>query len=124
LIGALLGPVFGRVGGVFVAFLLPFLDIGVAQSPMLHPEPTTLSRLLPGYVGSRVLLDGALTRGFDETAPLLIGLAWLVALTVVVVIVYRRATRPARPRTAPDSGTSSLEVGPAASAADTFGPVA
>ena len=40
--------------------------IGIAQSPMLHPEPTALSRLLPGYGGSRVLLDGALTRGFDE----------------------------------------------------------
>jgi hypothetical protein len=31
------------------------------QSPMLNPEPTTLSRLLPGYGGSRILLDGALT---------------------------------------------------------------
>ncbi|HEX8627272.1 MAG TPA: ABC transporter permease, partial [Catenuloplanes sp.] len=42
LVGALLAPVFGRVGGVFIAFLLPFLDLGIVQSPMLHPEPTTL----------------------------------------------------------------------------------
>lgn len=95
LIGALLAPLFGRVGGVFVAFLLPFLDIGIVQSPMLHPEPTALSKLLPGYGGSRVLLDGALTRGFDETVPLLIGLAWLAALTIVVALTYRLATRPA-----------------------------
>jgi hypothetical protein len=58
LIGAVLAPIVGRVGGVFLVFLIPFLDIGIVQSPMLHPEPTTLSRLLPGYGGSRVLLDG------------------------------------------------------------------
>ena len=67
LVGALLAPIFGRVGGVFIAFLLPFLDIGITQSPMLNPEPTSLSRLLPGYGGSRILLDGALTTGFDGT---------------------------------------------------------
>lgn len=49
LIGAMLAPIFGRVGGVFIAFLLPFLDIGVVQSPMLHSMPTTLFQLLPGY---------------------------------------------------------------------------
>jgi hypothetical protein len=58
---------------------------------MLHPDPTTLSALLPGYARSRVLLDGALSAGFDETRPLLIGLAWLLALVVVVALTYRRA---------------------------------
>jgi hypothetical protein len=95
LIGALLAPIVGRVGGVFLAFLIPFLDIGIAQSPMLHPSPTTLSRLLPGYGGSRVLLDGALTTGFDETRPLLIGLVWLTGLAIVVCLAYRHAVAPA-----------------------------
>ena len=94
LIGALLAPLFGRVGGVFLAFLLPFLDMGISQSPMLHPEATALSRFLPGYGGSRVLLDGALTRGFDQTGPLLIGLGWLIALAVVVGLTYGRVVRP------------------------------
>ena len=92
LVGALLAPVFGRVGGVFIAFLLPFLDLGIVQSPMLHPDPTALSRLLPGYGGSRILLDGALTSGFDEPVALLTGLAWLAALTVTVAATYRRTT--------------------------------
>jgi hypothetical protein len=96
LVGALLAPVFGRVGGVFMAFMLPFLDLGIVQSPMLHPEPTTLSKVLPGYGGSRVLIDGALTNGFDEAGPLLIGLAWFAALTVGVALTYRHATAPAR----------------------------
>jgi hypothetical protein len=96
LVGGLLAPVFGRVGGVFLAFLLPFLDLGIVQSPMLHPEPTTLSRFLPGYGGSRVLLDAALTTGFDEIVPLLIGLAWLTALALAVALTYRHATAPSR----------------------------
>jgi hypothetical protein len=95
LLGALLAPVFGRVGGVFLAFLLPFLDVGFVQSPMLHSTPTTLSKFMPGYGGSRVLLDGALTRGFDEVTPLLIGLVWLIGLLVTVYAVYRRAISPA-----------------------------
>jgi hypothetical protein len=99
LIGALIAPIFGRVGGVFLVFLIPFLDIGIAQSPMLHPEPTTLSQLLPAYGGSRILLDGALTAGFDETRPLLIGIAWLVALGVAVTFTYRRGITPARTTT-------------------------
>jgi len=94
LVGALLAKVLGRVGGVFIAFLLPFLDLGIVQSPMLHPTPTTLSTWLPGYGGSRVLLDAAFTTGFDQLLPLLIGLGWLVALSVAVVLTYRRAIRP------------------------------
>ncbi|WP_404380361.1 ABC transporter permease [Knoellia locipacati] len=94
LVGALLGPLFGRVGGVFIAFLLPFLDLGITQSPMLHAEPTTFSRLLPGYGGSRVLLDGALTSTFDQAQPLLIGVAWLVTLGIAVALIYRHATMP------------------------------
>lgn len=99
LIGALLAPLLGRVGGVFVAFLLPFLDIGIVQSPMLHAAPTTLSRFLPGYGGSRMLLDGALTRSFDEVVPMLIGLGWLAVLLAIVGLVYGQATRPVHRQT-------------------------
>jgi hypothetical protein len=96
LLGALLAPIFGRIGGVFIAFLLPFLDIGLIQNPMLQPEPTTLSKLLPGYGGSRVLLDGALTTSFHQAVPLLVGLGWLAGLALAVVVTYQRTTRPAR----------------------------
>jgi len=89
MIGALLTPIFGRVGGVFFAFMLPFLDLGIVQSPMLHPEPTLFSKFLPGYGGSRVLLDGAFTQSFDESVPLLVALGWLAALTVAVAVTYR-----------------------------------
>ena len=108
LLGALLAPIFGRVGGVFIAFLLPVLDIGLVQSPMLQPEPTTLSKLLPGYGGSRILLDGALTTGFHQVVPLLIGLGWLAALALAVVVTYQRSTRPAgTPRPVPTQSSAS-----------------
>lgn len=94
LIGALLAPVFGRVGGVFMAFLLPFLDLGIAQSPMLHPQPATWAKALPAYGGVRIVLDGALTRGFDESGSLLLAVAWLAALSVLVSLAYRRMVAP------------------------------
>ncbi|PXY28267.1 ABC transporter permease [Prauserella muralis] len=93
LAGVCLGRVFGRVSGVFIAFLIPFLDVGIAQSPMLRPEPAAWAQWLPGYGASRVLLDGGLTRDFDETGSLLIALAWLLALTVAAAVLFRRAPR-------------------------------
>jgi hypothetical protein len=108
LLGAVIAPIVGRVGGVFLVFLIPFLDIGIAQSPMLHPEPTTLSRLLPGYGGSRILLDGALTSGFDEVTPLLIGLGWLIGLGIAFALTYRHSVAPSASGPSPmrkDSGS-------------------
>ena len=77
-IGVLLGPIFGPVSGVLIAFLVPFLDLGIGQSPMLRPEPDSWAQWLPGYGGMRMLIDGALTKGFDEGPSLLFALAWLL----------------------------------------------
>jgi hypothetical protein len=93
LLGICLGPIFGRVSGVFIAFLVPFLDIGIAQSPMLRSEPAAWARYLPGYGADRVLLDGGLTIHFDQTRPLLLALAWLLALTLAARLVISH-TRP------------------------------
>jgi hypothetical protein len=35
LLGIIVGPLLGRVAGVFAAFLIPALDLGIAQDPML-----------------------------------------------------------------------------------------
>ncbi|MDO9494810.1 MAG: ABC transporter permease [Nocardioides sp.] len=89
LIGVLLGPVFGRVSGTFMAFLLPFLDLGIAQSPMLRGEPATWASWLPGYGGTRVMIDGALTSGFDEATSLAIGLSWITVLLLAATVLLR-----------------------------------
>ncbi len=83
LVGVLLGPLFGRVSSVFLAFLLPFLDLGIWQSPMLRSEPEAWARWLPGYGGTRVVIDGALTPGFDEAGSVLLSLIWIGILLVL-----------------------------------------
>jgi len=90
LIGVLLGSIFGRVNGVFMAFLIPFLDLGIGQSPMLRGEPASWARYLPGYGSTRMLIDGALTGGFDEPSSLLIASAWSAGLVLAAVVLFRR----------------------------------
>ncbi|WP_149182579.1 ABC transporter permease [Streptomyces sp. TRM49041] len=96
LVGVLIGPLFGRVGGVLIAFLVPFLDIGVEQSPMLHPQPPAWAHALPGYGPGRVLIDAAVTPTLDETGALLLSLGWLAALTAAAAVMFRRTAVPAR----------------------------
>lgn len=84
-------------------------------------------RVDPGYGGTRVLLDGALTRGFDEIGPLLIGLVWFVAMLLAVAVVYRHSiaphivkpgSKPAGPGTGRDD---AQDVAPSDLACGTFG---
>jgi hypothetical protein len=63
---------------------------------MLRLEPPEPAVLLPGYGPYRLLIDTGLTDKFDETDGLLIGLAWVAALTVVVTIMFVRRTSTAR----------------------------
>jgi hypothetical protein len=94
LVGVIIGPLFGRVAGVFIAFLVPFLDLGIAQSPMLRPIPQQWAEGLPGYGWTKVLFDTGLTAHFDQTGALLTGLAWLVGLSIAAALVIVRAGRP------------------------------
>ena len=52
LLGVCLGPIFGPVGGVH-RVPVPFLDIGIGQSPMLRPAPASWAQVLPGYGADR-----------------------------------------------------------------------
>lgn len=90
LLGVLFGPIFGRVSGVFIVFLVPFLDLGIGQSPMLRGEPATWAEFLPGYGGMRLLIDGGLTSSFDATRSLLFALAWVIGLTILAAVVLRQ----------------------------------
>lgn len=87
LIGVTLGPIFGRVGSVFLAFVIPFLGLGIWQSPMLRGEPAPWARWLPGYGPIRIVLDGPLTDNFDETRSLVIALVWTCLFLVIAIVV-------------------------------------
>ena len=96
LLGICLGFLLGRVTGVLIAFVVPFLDLGITQSPMLRLEPPGPAVLLPGYGPYRVLIDTGLTEEFDEVNGVLIGGLWVVALTVLVTVMFVARTSTAR----------------------------
>jgi len=100
LAGVLVGPVFGRVSGVFLSFLVPFLDVGISQSPMLSTQPEGWAHWLPAYGGTRLVIDGALTPGFDEATGLALALAWILALLTLTAATWLRANRLPRGRAA------------------------
>jgi hypothetical protein len=98
LIGVIIGPLVDRVTGVFIAFLAPFLDLGIGQSPMLRDHPAAWAHALPGYGPEQIMIGGAFTPTFDETVPLLISLVWLVGLVAAAAVVFRHAmATPRRP---------------------------
>jgi hypothetical protein len=103
----ILAPLFGRVAGVLIAFLIPFLDLGIAQDPMLHPSPPAWAHLLPGYGGFRMLTAAILTHGPTQPGPLLAALAWLAGAAAAAALLFGRNMRTARSpgRARPDAQT-------------------
>lgn len=95
LFGMCLGFLLDRVSGVLIAFVVPFLDLGITQSPMLRLEPPGPALLLPGYGPYRLLIDAGLTETFDEWVGLSIGLAWVLGLGLVVGLIFAARTRVA-----------------------------
>ena len=117
LIGVILAPLFGRVAGVLIAFLVPFLDLGIAQDPMLRASPPAWAHFLPGYGGFRMLSNAVLTHGAIQTGPLLAALAWLAAAAVAAALLFGRNMRTARSparRAQPDTQPQDHPAGLAA----------
>lgn len=94
MIGVVIGPLVGRLGGLYLMFLLPFLDLGLAQNIMFDAAPPAWASWMPGYGAVRVLVDGAFTPTFDETTGLLFALAWLVGIIAAAIGVFHRVAAP------------------------------
>jgi len=93
LIGALAALLVGRVGGAYLMFILPMIDIGIYQDPMMvSGEQAFWMKLLPGFGGTRIVLDAGFTSGFDDWSALAAAIAWLVVLGFGVVYLFS-ATR-------------------------------
>jgi hypothetical protein len=91
-IGVIVGPVFGRLGGLYLLLVLPFVDIGLAQNAMFDAAPPAWGKFMPAHGAVRVMMDGAFTPSFDETGALLLAFGWLVGLTATAAAVFRRVT--------------------------------
>ncbi len=95
MLGVLVGPLTGRIGGLYLMLLLAFIDVGFGQSVMFPAGPPPWGAYLPARGASRVMIDGAFTEHFDQTGYLLLGLAWLAVLTAAASHVFRRRTATA-----------------------------
>jgi hypothetical protein len=99
MVGVILGPLVGRIGGLYLIFLLPFMDLGIVQDPMFYGTPLAWAKFLPGYGPVRLLMNGSFTSftcGVDGSWGLPYALAWLVGLTGIATIVFHRIAAPKR----------------------------
>lgn len=94
LIGVVVGPVAGQVGGLYLMFLLPFLDVGLAQNTMFDAAPPSWAAWMPAHGAVRVLIDGAFTPTFDEAGGLILALAWLLGLALAAAAIFHRTSAP------------------------------
>ena len=111
MVGVLVGPLTGRLGGLYLILLLAFIDVGLGQSIMIPGGPPAWGAFLPARGATRVMIDGAFTGGFDEVRYLLLGLAWLVVFIVATTVVFGRRTRTAHTVTIGGGRDAPTEVG-------------
>jgi hypothetical protein len=95
LVGVLVGPLAGRMGGLYLLFLLPFIDVGLGQSPVFQAAPPTWATFLPAYGGMRLVVDGAFAADFSALGSLLLALGWLAAIAAAALVVFRPISEPA-----------------------------
>ena len=92
MIGVVLGPLVGRLGGLYLLLLLSIVDVGYGQTVMFGPNPPGWGAFLPARGAGRLMLDGAFTTGFEQYGALLLGLGWLAVLSGAAVAMFRRRT--------------------------------
>ncbi|MFP5318869.1 MAG: ABC transporter permease [Acidimicrobiia bacterium] len=95
MMGVFVGPLTGRLGGLYLILLLAIIDVGLGQTVMFPSGPPAWGAFLPARGASRVLIDGAFTARFDEIRSLLLGFGWLAALAAAAAAVFHRRTRTA-----------------------------
>ena len=89
MIGVLLGPVVGRLGGLYTLLVLSMVDVGYGQTVMFKPVPPTWGAFLPARGAGRLLVDGAFTTTFEQYGHLLLAFAWLAAVTFAAALTFR-----------------------------------
>lgn len=88
-IGAIAALIVGRLGGAYLMFFIPMVDVGIFQDPMFVSGDQPLwMQLLPGFGGTRMVLDAGFTGAMDDWTALAAGVAWAVALGVVACALF------------------------------------
>ncbi|MGB3683965.1 MAG: hypothetical protein WA990_15925 [Rubrobacteraceae bacterium] len=93
-IGAIIGTFLSALGGTYLVFFIPMIDLGVVNDPMFTGGNVSgWATLLPGYTPMKVLLDVSFTGGFDTGRELAVALVYLVVLAALATFAFWRATR-------------------------------
>lgn len=88
-IGAIAALVVGRLGGAYLMFFIPMVDVGIFQDPMFVSGDQALwMKFLPGFGGTRMVIDAGFTSAMDDWTALAAGVAWAVALGVVACTLF------------------------------------
>jgi hypothetical protein len=84
-LGALASALFGRIGATYLLLFLAMLDLGIIQNPMFgNSTPPAWAVVLPGYPGTRAVMNAALSSGHDMPLGIVLGMvAWLVGIVVI-----------------------------------------
>lgn len=91
-LGALAGALLDKLSATYLMLFFALTDFGIAQNPMFGTgTPRGWAMFLPGYGPGRMMVDGAFSSSFHAAGALAISLGWVVALTVTVGLVLRRA---------------------------------
>lgn len=96
MIGVLVGPRFGLLGGLYVMLALPFIDIGIGQNAMFDAAPPAWAAFMPASGAVSMVLDAAFTPTLDDTMGIGIALVWLAGITLAAAAQFHRLAAPRR----------------------------
>jgi hypothetical protein len=94
-LGAIAALVVGRLGGAYLMFFLPMIDAGIFQDPMfISGDQALWMKVLPGFGGTRMVLDAGFTGAMDDWTALAAAIAWAIVLGAAVITLFmtRRET--------------------------------
>lgn len=92
LIGFVVGPRLGLLGGLYVMLALPFIDIGIGQNAMFDAAPPAWATVMPAAGSVAMTLDAAFTPSMDDPGAVAAAAGWLLGLTLLAAWQFHRRT--------------------------------
>jgi len=93
-LGAVAALAVGRLGGAYLMFFVPMIDVGIFQDPMfISGEQPLWMKFLPGFGGTRIVLDAGFTAAAADWVAFGAAAAWLVGLAVFSFALFSLKAR-------------------------------
>lgn len=90
-LGAIVGTFLSAMGGTYLIFFAPMIDVGLVQNPMFIRESADLwVKFLPGYAPMEVLVDVSFSAQLDTVNYLLVSVVYLAVIAIVAGYLFHR----------------------------------